>query len=228
MLLKYYQKLDDAISYLFSSVCNEDKLLKNFFKNKKIVYIDIGTNEGNYLEYIKKNFHIKKIICFEPITRLSETLKEKYSAENIEVNNYALSNNVSKKKFYEYKISSQSSLYKQNDTFKSLKDLKKITKVKTIIFDRKFNKGLKIDLCKIDVQGEEMNVLKGMKLNLKKKNIKLIKIEISFLERYLGIKSNFYDIINFLNKFNYQLISISKIKYKENKILLMDAYFQLK
>lgn len=228
MLLKYYQKLDDAISFLFSSVCNENKLLKEFFKNKKIVYVDIGTNEGNYLDYIKKNFNIKKIVCFEPITHLSNKLKNKYSAENIEVNNYALSNNVSEKNFYEYKISSQSSLYKQNDLFKSLKDLRKITKVKTFIFDKKFNKGLKIDLCKIDVQGEELNVLKGMMSNLKKKNIKLIKIEISFLERYLGIKSNFYDIINFLNKFNYQLISISKIKFKNNKILLMDAYFQVK
>ena len=64
-----------------------------------------------------------------------------------------------------------------------------------------------------------------MNLNLKKKNIRLIKIEISFLERYQGVKSNFFDIVSYLIKFNYHLISISKIKYKEDKILLMDAYF---
>ena len=223
MLLKYYQKIDDAISYLFSSVCDEKKFLKKIFGKKKIFYIDIGTNEGNFLEYLNSQFKFKKIICFEPIKELANNLKNKFP--EVEVNNSALSNKKTKKKFFEYKISSQSSIYKQNDTFKSLKELKKIYKIDTVSFDQKFNKNKKIDFCKIDVQGEEMNVLKGMKLNLKKKNIHLIKIEISFLERYQGVKSNFYEIITYLMKFKYHLISISKIKYKDNQILLMDAYF---
>ena len=83
----------------------------------------------------------------------------------------------------------------------------------------------KIDFCKIDVQGEEINVLKGMKKNLKKKKIKLLKIEITFIERYIGIKSNFNQIISFFLKYNYHLISISKVKYKNNRLLFMDAYF---
>ena len=73
-----------------------------------------------------------------------------------------------------------------------------------------------------------MNVLQGMKKNLINKKIKLIKIEISFIERYRGSKSNFLSIINYLSKFGYYLISISKIKYLKNKILLIDAYFQIK
>ncbi len=223
MLLKYYQKIDDAISYLFSSVCDEKKLLKKMFGKKKLYYIDVGTNEGNFLEYLVGLFRFKRIICFEPINELAQNLIKKFP--NIEVYNFALSDKKMKKKFYQYKISSQSSLYKQNDTFKSLKELKKVFRINTISFDQKFNENEKIDFCKIDVQGEEMNVLKGMKLNLKKKNIRLIKIEISFSERYKGIKSNFYEIISYLIKFNYHLISISKIKYKDNQILLMDAYF---
>ena len=43
-----------------------------------------------------------------------------------------------------------------------------------------------------------------------------IKIEISFIERYRGSKSNFLSIINYLSKFGYYLISISKIKYLKN------------
>lgn len=225
MILKYYQKLDDAISYLLSSVCNEKKFLKSIFGKKKIFYIDIGTNEGNFLEYLSNLFEFKKIICFEPIYSLAQKLKSNFNEKNTEINNLALSDKSSIKKFYEYKISSQSSLYKQNDIFKSLKSLKKISKVKTITFDQKFKKKIKIDFCKIDVQGEELKVLKGMKNNLKSRNIKLIKIEIAFVERYLGVKSNFFDIITYLIKFNYHLISISKIKYKDNKILFMDAYF---
>ncbi|MBD1139665.1 FkbM family methyltransferase [Pelagibacterales bacterium SAG-MED38] len=228
MILKYYQKIDDAISYLFSSVCDEKKLIKSIFGKKKIVYVDIGTNEGSFFEYLLKFCTFKKVFCYEPILRLSSELKEKYSSKNIKIFNLALSNKKSSKKFFEYKISSQSSLYKQNDVFKSLKDLKKISKIKTEIFDNEFNDYRKIDFCKIDVQGEEINVLKGMKKNLKKKNIKLLKIEITFTERYVGVKSNFNEIISFLIKYDYHLISISKIKFKNNRLLLMDAYFLLK
>ena len=227
MILKYYQKIDDAISYLFSSVCDEKKLIKSIFGKKKIIYVDIGTNEGSFLEYLLTFCNFKKIFCYEPILRLSDELKLKYSNKKIKVFNIALSNKKSTKKFYEYKISSQSSLYKQNDIFKSLKDLKKISKVKTEVFDNEFN-NRKIDFCKIDVQGEEINVLKGMKKNLKKKNIKLLKIEITFMERYVSVKSNFNEIISFLLKYNYHLTSISKIKFKNNRLLLMDAYFLLK
>ena len=62
MLLKYYQKLDDAISYLFSSVSNEKKLLKSYFSNKKITYIDIGTNEGGYLDFLSS---FNSFICVQ-------------------------------------------------------------------------------------------------------------------------------------------------------------------
>ena len=225
MILKYYQKIDDALSYLFSSVCDEKKLIKSIFGKKKIVYVDIGTNEGSFLEYLLKFCNFKQIFCYEPILRLSNELRQKYTNQNIKIFSLALSNKKSFKKFYEYKISSQSSLYRQNDIFKSLKDLKKISKIKTNSFDNEFPKGKKIDFCKIDVQGEEINVLKGMSKNLKKKRIKLLKIEIAFIERYIGIKSNFNQIISFFLKYNYHLISISKVKYKNNRLLFMDAYF---
>ena len=89
--------------------------------------------------------------------------------KNFYINQIALSNRESLRKFYEYEISSQSSLYKQNDTFKSLKKLKHISKVRTTSFDKFFSKIKNADFCKIDVQGEEIKVLEGMKNNLKKK-----------------------------------------------------------
>ena len=139
-----------------------------------------------------------------------------------------MSNKKGTRTFYQYNISSQSSFYEQNNLFKSLKKLNKKIKIKTIKFDDFFNKNQVIDFCKIDVQGEEMNVLKGMKKNLKNKKIKLLKVELSFIERYQDVKPNYYDIIGFLNKYKYKLISISKIKYRNEKILLMDAFFSLK
>lgn len=226
MILKYYQKLDDALSYLFSSVSDEKKLLKSILKKKKIFYVDIGTNEGSYLEFLMKLFKFKKAVCFEPIKELVEKVSKKFQKYNIEVHNFALSNKIIKnRKFYHYNISSQSSLYEQNNLFQSLKNLKNIKKIDCKKFDDCFKNKERIDFCKIDVQGEEVNVLKGMEKSLKKRKINLIKIEISFTGRYKNVNSNFYDIVFFLKKYNYNLISISKIKYKNERILLMDAFF---
>ena len=52
-MIKYYQKIDDVISHLLSSVSNEKKLIQNIFKKKNTIYADIGTNEGNFLDFLK-------------------------------------------------------------------------------------------------------------------------------------------------------------------------------
>ena len=38
------------------------KLLKKYLKEKKIFYVDIGTNEGNFLDYLKKFLHLKNYL----------------------------------------------------------------------------------------------------------------------------------------------------------------------
>ena len=65
-----------------------------------------------------------------------------------------------------------------------------------------------------------------MKNNLRKGNIKLLKIEIGFPLHYKNVPNSYLDILNYLNKFNYKLFSISKIKYKNNEILFLDAFFR--
>ena len=153
MLLKFYQKIDEAITYLFSSVSNEKKFLKKIFENKKIIYIDIGANEGVFLDFLYKILNLEKIIVIEPIGKLLEKIKSRYSNKKNKFYNLALSNKKSFRKFYEYSISSQSSLYTQNNMFKSLKNLKKISNIKTLSFDELVIEKKKNDFCKIDVQG---------------------------------------------------------------------------
>ena len=226
MLLKYYQKLDDAISYLSSSFCNEKKLIKSIFKKKKIFYIDIGLNQGSYLDYLSSFMDFKCVYVFEPIPELCKEIINNYHNSKIQVFNLALSNKREKKMFYQYELSSQSSLYELNNTFRSFKKLNKKYKVQTDKFDNIFKKFKTIDFCKIDVQGEDLNVLKGMRLNLLKKNIKLIKIEILFNNIYKNVEPNFYHILDYMRKNEYFLVSISKIKFRNNKILFMDAFFE--
>jgi FkbM family methyltransferase len=224
--LKLYQKVDDAISYLFSSVCDEKKLLKENIKKKEIAFVDIGTNVGNYVEFVNKIFKIKTLYCFEPQIDLIKNLEEISYVKKKYIFPFALSNTNKIKKFYHYYVSSQSSFYKNTKGYSSLQKIKKTSNVKTKVFDNIFNKNQPIDFCKIDTEGEDYNILKGMKKNLKKGNIKLLKIEMTFLPMRNKINYTYLDMINFLKKFNYHLISISKIKYKNNELFFMDAFFK--
>lgn len=224
--LKLYQKIDDALSYLLSSVCDEKKLLKENIKKKEIVFVDIGTNVGNYVEFVNKIFKIKTLYCFEPQIDLINNLEEISYVKKKYIFPFALSNTQKLKNFYQYDIASQSSFHKQVNNYNSLQKVRKVHKMKTSTFDKVFNKNLNIDFCKIDAQGEDFNILKGMEKNLKKGNIKILKVEVCFSRMYEKTGSSYLDVLNFLHKLNYNLISISKIKYVKNELLFMDAFFK--
>lgn len=226
-MLKFFQKIETAVSYILSNSINEKKFLKKKLNKKEIILIDIGANVGSYLDFIIKNFKFKKIYAFEPSTKAYRQLKNKFNNKNIILENIALSNKKTKRKFYEYKLTSQSSFYKITSKKNPFKNLNNIYKIKTLKLDEYLNlKEKKIDICKIDIQGEELNVLMGMQKYLKKKKIKLIKVEITIRNDYDNNKNQFVEIINFLKKFNYDLITISKIKFSQNEIMFLDAYFQ--
>ena len=224
--LKLYQKIDDALSYLLSSVCDEKRLLKENIKKKEIVFVDIGTNVGNYVEFVNKIFKIKTLYCFEPQIDLIKNLEEISYVKKKYIFPFALSNTQKLKNFYQYDIASQSSFHKQVNNYNSLQKVRKVHKMKTSTFDKVFNKNLNIDFCKIDAQGEDFNILKGMEKNLKKGNIKILKVEVCFSRMYEKTGSSYLDVLNFLHKLNYNLISISKIKYVKNELLFMDAFFK--
>ena len=114
-----------------------------------------------------------------------------------------------------------------NKNFQSLGGINKKYYVNFYRLDSILKKIGFIDLCKIDAQGEDLNILKGMSLILKKRLIKIIKIELSFVNFYEKNDLNYLDIINFLSVYKYKLINISKIKYFKNQIGFCDAYFEL-
>ena len=173
-----------------------------------------------------KNFTIKTLYCFEPQTDLIKDLEEISYVKKKYIFPFALSNTQKIKNFYQYDIASQSSFHKQVNNYNSLQKVRKVHKMKTSTFDKVFNKNLKIDFCKIDAQGEDFNILKGMEKNLKKGNIKILKVEVCFPRMYKKKDNTYLDILNFLHKLNYDLISISKIKYVKNELLFMDAFFK--
>jgi len=167
-LLLFIQLIDNVLSYLLSNTANEKKLLRDLFKEKNIVYVDVGTNIGANLIFFSKYINIKKAYLFEPNLNCYKFLKSKFKSNKYTIINKGIGKEGIKK-FYDYEISSQSSFFRRSNIFfKPLNNIKSTYRVNIIPFDKFFSKNIKVDFCKIDVEGMEFEVLKTMSNSLKK------------------------------------------------------------
>ena len=227
-ILKLIQSIDNLITYIFSNLSKEDIYLQNYFGKKKINLVDIGANLGGYIDLVDKNVNIKEIHIFEPSKKCFIELNKKFKKKNSYINNMAISNSNKTRTFYENEILSQSSLHNNKNKFYSNLKNTDIYQIKCLTLDQYFklkNKKSKIDLLKIDAEGEDLKILEGASNLLRKKRVKLIKIELLNSLNKDNNKSNINQIIFLLNKYGYYIDTITKTKFVDQKLLMMDVYF---
>ena len=192
------------------------KLLINNKKNDSIV--DVGGNLGISAMGFRKLGFINKIYLFEPNKYLFKNfIKKKLvkNYKNIHAFNFALGEKNEIKNFYYpyYKNSclhyfcSFNKNYIKNSlriTFKK-KKFKIINKPISIVKFDEMNINYKIKLIKIDVEGYDFEVLKGMKKNIKK-NKPIILVEFN--------KNNFFKIKKFLKEYKAWVFFYQKKEFK--------------
>ena len=185
-------------------------LIKKINDNKIKHFFDIGANCGYYSIFIADKISDINILSFEPnkdaYFKLKKTLeKNPRLSKKIELNNFGLSNKSCK-------LEMQSMI---KHGYAQTGGSSVITKERYKSFD-KFFADFKIgDECiklnnvliaiKIDVEGHELNVLKGLTEILRNNKI-LMQIEI--------YEKNFYDVNSFLLSLGYK--SIFKIEERSN------------
>ena len=149
-----------------------EKNLQSVFKSiKKGNFIDIGSNVGKYTIMMGNRLKDSKIISIEPEINNFEFLKKSIylnQLKNISLFNLACSSRKGERNFFIEKEGIGMHSFYQNKLKSNIFIKVKTEKLDNLIF-KKLNKNeiKKISLIKIDVEGAEVEVLKGAKKILK-------------------------------------------------------------
>ena len=206
----------------FSNPVIEANLIMKFADknnlNLKTIF-DVGSFHGDYTFEIFKKFPNSNYYLFEPDKNNFNFIKKRSeNFDNLKLINAAISNKDEEGILYSYGEGSlQGSLIDQDFThLKLTNNVKQTVKVKRI--DTLFNElNLEdIDLCKIDIEGNEMKSLIGMGEKIKK--IKIIQFE--FGPASIDSRTFFKDFYHFFNNFNFIIYRITPSKLE--KILNYD------
>ena len=225
------------ITYVISIIDlkNKKKIInffKNFFSDNHLNIIDVGAHRGETIEFFVKNFKINQILAFEPNLELLSELKkhQKLLEKKLMILNIGLGEKKELKKLSIMSESSSSTINELNTDTQYYKRKKKflsifllgqdfLKKEEPIEIDTLSNilkkiKFTKIDILKIDTEGYELNVLKGISDEDFKK-IRFIYFEHHF---DLMIKKGYKysDINSFLLEKNFKLRFKLKMQFRKS------------
>lgn len=209
---------------------NEIDVIESFYRDSKIVIYDIGANRGVMIEEYLKHFPECNIHAFEAYPQFAESLSLQYERfENVTINRHGISNteghlllNVNKS------IDTSSFLSSQKTGLNSDSQVQTETivtvPVTTLDTYAKSNNHVKVHLLKLDIQGSELNALKGAENLLRENKIDFIFCETYFIQQYL-MQPSFFDISNYLLSFGYVLQDIYNPIYGHGKLAWCDVLF---
>ena len=209
-------------------IINEIKNIdtKNYLK----VILDVGAHEGESIELFLKNFRVDTIYSFEPseqtfkkLLKNSEKLKKKFLNTKIYLKNYAVGD-IEKNVELNYLHETSSSTLKNLDTKshyfrKKERFFGKLINKKIIVKQINFRDYLekkklkKIDLLKIDTEGYELEVLRGLKDLISEVSIILFE---HHYDNMIVKNYKFSDIHNLLRNNGFKRIYKTKMPFRKS------------
>ena len=209
------------------------KFLKNYGLSKLDLIFDVGAHKGESIDLFLRNMSVKKIISFEasPLNfKFLENNKEhflkRFPNTEIIIENIALSSKgktIIFKQFNESSSSTMNDINQESNYFKrkfnllnfqSKKKIYESFKLKTETLNNYINqKNLhRISFLKIDTEGHEYEILKGLKEKIK--FIDTIMFEHHY-DNMIIKKYTFSDINFLLKKNNFYQIYKSKMPFRK-------------
>jgi FkbM family methyltransferase len=199
-----------------------DVILEKILKKEPVVIFDVGANIGDYAKMLRNKFKTTDLYCFEPILENFEKLKLNTEDFNIKYENVAVGSTNDVINLYKGSNDADGAMvtaYKDTLTeiFSFAGQPDQPINCKLITIDSFCEGKIEvIDFLKIDVEGHELEVLKGAVKMINNNKISIIQFE--FNEFNIFSKTFFYDYYKILKE--YKLYRIMP----QNKLLFMGAY----
>lgn len=192
--------------------------------------IDVGANSGQFSKVASYHYPDAKMDVFEPLPNLYPKIKKMFQNNpNISTHNVALGNELGTIKFNRNEfghISSILDISEENIHYPKGNGLDQIdVEIKTLdslSFEKKASQG--ISLLKLDVQGYELEVLKGGENTLK--NIDYILLEANLEQLYVN-QPSFTEVNNYLNSRGFELSDMLDFNLgTKNKYIEIDLLYK--
>ncbi|MGB4850480.1 MAG: FkbM family methyltransferase [Saprospiraceae bacterium] len=181
-----------------------------------MIFIDVGANQGEFSVYASSKLTNGRVLAFEPVSKIRSLLRENQrinNLQNLEIYDFGLSDQEGSLPIYTTSDTIHhhgyneglSTLYKtdERNIFEEQVSLK--------VFDDIFFKQMtRIDFIKIDVEGAELYVLKGMYKSLLKFKPELL-IEINE-GAFNAAGYSTSELISFLKDLNYKCYGLKRGK----------------
>ncbi len=197
-------------------------LTKHFQERNRseFVFFDVGANKGEYTELLLKVFPNAIVYCFEPLPKAFEILQKKFVTDkNITVENLALGKHKTITSIHTYQddhLSGHSTFSPEilEKVHGSVDNVSFRIHVDTIAEYCSNNSVDRIDFLKIDVEGNEYEVLIGAKELIDSNRIDVIQFEFNEMNVFSRVfLHDFYRILpnyNFLRICPEGLISMNE------------------
>lgn len=192
----------------------------NLIKDLKFTHIlDVGANIGQFSLLVSFLYPNKKIIAFEPIPiAYQKFLRIFKNNKNVHIHNLALGSKKNRRTLFITDSTDSSSFFKPI-TYNYFEDYSVQIKRADSIVDKQF---LKNSLLKIDVQGFELEVLKGFSKSLE--DVKYVLVEISSIKLYKN-QPLFNSVNHYLINKNFKCIKVGNKSFIKNKLIQADYLY---
>jgi FkbM family methyltransferase len=213
---KYFLKI--LLRFGVAASVEHIQVFNNLKNNNFLSIVDIGANRGQFALIARNYFPNAKIISFEPLAEAAKIFRDIFSSDSkVHLYENALGSVRKQMEIHVSKRDDSSSLLPisglQDRIFPGTAEKETRTvEVKTL------DEILSVDsieqpaLLKIDVQGFEIDVLKGCESLLP--SFEYVYVECSFVELYEG-QSLAHDVISFLSTEGFTLSGIFNLSYSK-------------
>jgi len=218
---KIYEMSDDPM-FVLSKILEPQKVN---------IIIDGGASIGETSQSFSKLFPNALVHAFEPFPAFLNALNKKADLnQNIKVHPLALGKNNCTTPFNVNQSEGTNSLLKPNENateiYGSLLKTKSIIDVQVIKLDDWFksSESQMIDILKLDLQGGELDALKGAKNLFEKGLIKTVLCEFMFKKTYQD-QAGWIELVSYIENSGFQLFNLYQAQHYKGQIIQSDLLF---